>query len=211
MNGPIYWRPQRGRKRPQASYQTSAFVAIFSPSVGTTAAAPPSTGGAAAIVLFFEVKKNTKDKIIHLYILDTTSPGEGLTGLAYMSSGLTAYYFRRGESTSHVIALVDIATLGQYVSGGFKEMDSTNMSGWYEFHVPAICLGENSDHCSIHFQGYAGMVPLPIEIELVDNIEKDTFDAVAGFRTLLEQLGLDQVNEELRRLKNYIQSNTERR
>ena len=39
MNGPIYWKPQAGRRYAQISTQTAALVSIAQPNVGTVAAA----------------------------------------------------------------------------------------------------------------------------------------------------------------------------
>jgi hypothetical protein len=61
-------------------------------------------------------------------ILDSTSTtGAGKTGLAYNTASLTCYYKRSSGTAAVAVTLVDITTLGTYVSGGFKEIDATRM------------------------------------------------------------------------------------
>ncbi len=87
------------------------------------------------------VKKGAANQIFELFIQDSSSTtGAGLTGLAYNSSGLKAYYKRSSGTASTSITLADITTLGTYTSGGFKEVDATNMPGVYEFHPPDACF-----------------------------------------------------------------------
>jgi len=121
-------------------------------------------------------KKGTTSKIIHLFILDSSkSDGSGLTGLLYTAANLTAYYIREGAASTTLISLVN-ATIGTYTSGGFKEVDATNTPGIYELHLPNTCLAAGTDQVVIFLKGADDMVPVPIEIQLVDNIEKDTYD-----------------------------------
>ena len=127
------------------------------------------------------IKKGTTSKIIHIFIQDSSkSDGSGLTGLLYNSAGLTAYYVRPGDATATAITLVDIVTLGTYVSGGFKEYDSTNMPGIYEFHLPDAVLASGADQVVVMLKGAANMAPVPIEIQLRDNTEKDIYDRIGA-------------------------------
>src|SRR5262249_23623289 len=82
---------------------------------------------------------------------------------------------------------ITLATLAaansSYSSGGFKEIDATNMKGWYRFDIPNAALGTSNGRCvSIHLQGATNMAPLPIEIELTG---WDNQDAVRGGMTAL--------------------------
>jgi len=126
------------------------------------------------------VKKGTTSKILHLFILDSSkSDGSGLTGLLHNSAGLTAYYIREGAASATAISLVT-ATVGTYASGGFKEVDATNMPGVYELHPPNACLAAGADQVVIFLEGAADMAPLPLEIQLVDNTAKDIYDRIGA-------------------------------
>jgi len=126
------------------------------------------------------VKKATTSKILHIFITDSSkTDGSGLTGLVYNSSGLTSYYIREGDASATAITLVT-ATVGTYTSGGFKEVDATNMPGIYELHPPDACLATGADSVVIFLKGAANMAPLPIEIQLVDNTEKDVYDRIGA-------------------------------
>ena len=109
----------------------------------------------------------TTSQIVNVFIQDSSSTvGAGLTGLAYNSSSLTGYYKRNSASGSTAITLATIATLGTFTSGGFKEVDSTNMKGVYELHIPNTALASGADSVVICLQGATNMAPLLLEIEL---------------------------------------------
>ncbi len=116
------------------------------------------------------VKAGTTSLIVNVFIMDSASTtGAGKTGLVYNTASLTAYYCLPGAAAA-AITLATQTVTGAYSSGGFVEIDATNMPGWYRFDVPnaAVASGRFS---SIHFKGASGMAPLPLEIELtaVDN------------------------------------------
>lgn len=112
---------------------------------------------------------------INIFIRDSSSTtGAGLSGLVYNSAGLTAYYsFAGANATSTAITLATLAAVNSaYSSGGFKELDATNMKGWYRFDIPnAAIAGSKGRSVALHFQGATNMAPCPVEIELtgVDN------------------------------------------
>lgn len=112
------------------------------------------------------VKKNSTSVIQSVYITDTS--GDALTGLVYNSAGLSAYYFRSGDLSATQITLAD-ASLGTYTSGGFKEIDSTNMPGLYEIDLPNAVFADGSDFSYIVYKGATSMEPVRIEIQLVDS------------------------------------------
>lgn len=102
--------------------------------------------------------------IFQIYISDT-STGMGLTGLVYNSSGLTAYYHRDTDTTATAISLVNM-TLGTFTSGGFKEIDATNMPGWYQFCPPDAALASGAKILCIHLKGATNMSESSIEVQL---------------------------------------------
>jgi hypothetical protein len=156
------------------------------------------------------VKKGTTSKILHLFILDSSkSDGSGLTGLAYNSSGLTAYYIREGDALSTFIYLAD-ATVGTYTSSGFKEVDATNMPGVYELHSPNACLASGADSVVIFLKGATNMAPLPIEIQLDDNTSKDIYDRIgspAGANIAADLVTIDGVVDTILDDTNELQTN----
>lgn len=102
--------------------------------------------------------------ILQVFIENSASPGTGLTGLAFGTSGLTAYYKLNSASASVAIALVT-CTLGTFTSGGFKEIDPTNQTGLYELHVPNAAFASGG-MVSIVLQGVSGMLPRVINVDL---------------------------------------------
>lgn len=105
-------------------------------------------------------------QIFQIFIADSTSTtGGGKTGLVFNTSGLTAYFHRDTDTTATAISLVTM-TAGTFTSSGFKEIDSTNMPGWYQFCPPNTALASGASSVSFHLQGATGMAPLPIEVDL---------------------------------------------
>jgi hypothetical protein len=106
-------------------------------------------------------------EIWELFIQDSASTvGAGKTGLAYNTASLTCYYKRNTATGTTSVSLADIVALGTYVSGGFKEVDPSNMPGVYEFHPPNAALASGAQSVTFFFKGASGMVVLPLEVEL---------------------------------------------
>ena len=107
---------------------------------------------------------------VNIFIRDSSSTtGGGLTGLVYNTASLVAYYTHAGaNATATAITLATLAAVNSaYSSGGFKELDATNMPGWYRFDIPnAVLATSKGRSVAIHFKGATNMAPLPIEIEL---------------------------------------------
>src|ERR1035437_4327858 len=119
---------------------------------------------------------------INVFIQDSSSlTGEGLAGLAYNSDSLTAYY-ALPKAAGAVITLVTLAAITTaWSSGGFKEIDATNMPGWYRLDIPDAALASGR-FVSIPLKGATNMAPLPIEVELTG---WNNQDAVHGGMTAL--------------------------
>lgn len=111
-------------------------------------------------------KVGSTSEIWQIFIRDSSSTtGAGLTGLTNASSGLTAYYHRDTDTTATAISLVSM-TVGTFTSSGFKEIDATNMPGWYQFCPPNAALASGAKSCGFHLKGATNMAPLPIEVDL---------------------------------------------
>ena len=125
-------------------------------------------------MLRVQLKKGVTSRSIYLFIADSTvSTGAGKTGLAYNTASLAAYY-ARPRSTPVAITLVTQTVTGAYSSGGFVEVDATNMPGLYRLDVPDGALATGQDSVVVMLKGATGMAPVVAEIELVDY---DPFDA----------------------------------
>jgi hypothetical protein len=124
----------------------------------------------------FSLKVGTTSKRLRIFVQDSSQTIiAGLSGLLFSTAGISAYYIREGDATVTAITLVD-KTVGTYVSGGFKQIDATNMKGVYEFDVPnaAFASGASVD---IYVFGAVNMSPVVLEIELT---AVDNQDAVRG-------------------------------
>lgn len=105
-------------------------------------------------------------EIWQVFVRDSSSTtGAGLTGLVFNSPSLTAYYHRDTDTTATAISLVTM-TVGTYTSGGFREIDSTNMPGWYQFCPPNAALAAGSKSVGFLLKGATNMAAMPIEAQL---------------------------------------------
>lgn len=111
-------------------------------------------------------KLGATSQILQVFIRDSSSTtGAGLTGLLFNTASLTAYFHRDTDTTATQINLVTM-TVGTFTSSGFKEIDSTNMPGWYQFCPPNTALANGASSVGFHLKGATNMAPLPIEIDL---------------------------------------------
>ena len=83
-----------------------------------------------------------------------TSPGDPITGLAFNTSSLTAYYRIPATGTLTAITLATQTVGGAFSSGGFVEVSSTNAPGMYRFDVPNAVLA-TAGVSSVTFNGAA--------------------------------------------------------
>ena len=111
-------------------------------------------------------KAGTTSKDVNILIQDSSvSTGAGKTGIAYNTSGLTAYYHRQGSNAATAITLAT-KTLGTLATGGFVEVSSANMPGLYELGIPDAALASGATWVVIMLFGVANMAPVTLEIEL---------------------------------------------
>lgn len=92
-----------------------------------------------------------------------TSPGDPITGLAYNTASLTAYYRLGATGTLTAITLATQTVGGAYSSGGFVEISATNAPGQYRFDIPNACIA-SAGFCAITFTGAANMATHTINI-----------------------------------------------
>src|ERR1035438_2329247 len=106
----------------------------------------------------------TSQRMVVFVQSGTSTVGAGLTAMTYASAGLSWYWYSPNSGTSSAVTLAT-GTVGTWASGGFKEIDATNMPGFYEIGVPNVCLA-SSPWTVMSIQGFAGMVPVNIEVDL---------------------------------------------
>lgn len=124
-------------------------------------------------------KVGATSQIFQVFIADSSSTtGAGLTGIVFNTSGLTAYYHRDTDTTATAISLVTM-TAGTFTSSGFKEIDSTNMPGWYQFCPPNAALASGAASVAFHLKGVTNMAPLPIEVDLDAQVDVALWNGTA--------------------------------
>lgn len=113
-----------------------------------------------------ELVPGSTSVLLDVFIQDgTQTDGRGLTGLLYNSASLTAYYHRNTAAAAVAISLVTM-TAGTWVSGGFKEVDATNLPGMYQLGLPDAACAAGATSVSVLLKGAASMAPLALELQL---------------------------------------------
>ena len=79
----------------------------------------------------------------------------GATGLTASTSGLSAYY-NRTRTASVSIPLIARTIAQAWTSGGFAEVDATNMPGVYRIDLPDAALAAGADDVTIVVRGASG-------------------------------------------------------
>jgi hypothetical protein len=113
---------------------------------------------------------------IDVMIYDSSSTtGAGLSGLVYNSSGLKAYYRIGATGASTAITLATQTATGAWSSGGFVEVDATNMKGVYRLDIPNA-VAATAAMVSIYLYGATNMMgvaqrvdcrAVPVDIKLI--------------------------------------------
>lgn len=113
------------------------------------------------------LKAGATSQSIYIEVLDSTSTTGGRkTGLAYNTSSLTAYYVRAGGSATSITLATLAAANSAYSSGGFKEVDATNMPGVYRLDIPDAAIAASVPSVVVTVKGATGMVQVSKEIVL---------------------------------------------
>lgn len=120
-----------------------------------------------------QLVKGTTSYRAYVFIGDSSvSTGAGKTGLAFNTASLKAYYVRPGASAT-AISLVTQTVTGAYSSGGFVEIDSTNMPGVYRLDVPDAALATGVNAVVVMLSGATNMAPCVLEVELTEVNNQD--------------------------------------
>lgn len=122
------------------------------------------------------VKKGATSQTLYFEILDSTSSTGGRkTGLVFNTSLLTAYYVRNGGSAVAITLATLAAANSAWSSGGFKEVDATNMPGIYRVDVPDAAFASGAESVIVTLKGATGMAQVSAEVQLNDNTAGDIF------------------------------------
>lgn len=120
------------------------------------------------------VKAGSTSRREYVFVLDSTSTtGAGKAGIAYNAAGIKAYYVRPG-GTATVISLVTQTVTGAFSSGGWVEVDATNMPGVYRFDIPDAVFAASAEKAIVMVSGATGMAPIVLEYDLVSYDPQDT-------------------------------------
>lgn len=112
------------------------------------------------------VLKGATSQILYVFIRDSSATtGVGLTGLAFNTGSLVASYVRPAAARS-AITLATQTTTGAFSSGGFVEVDATNMPGIYRLDIPDAVFATGVDSAVVMLNGAANMEPVVIEFQL---------------------------------------------
>lgn len=129
----------------------------------------------------------SKSQVWQVFVRDSSSgTGAGLTGLAFNTAGLTAYYKRSNQSSWTAISLVTM-TAGTFTSGGFVQSDAANAPGWYDFCPPDACFASGAS-VAIHLKGATNMAPMPLEAQ-VNGVTPGSTLTLAASRTFEQFTG----------------------
>jgi len=121
-----------------------------------------------------------------------TSDGSGLPGLVFNSAGLTCYYDQPGQSAVAVTLATLAAANSAWASGGFKEVDATNMPGVYRFDPPNAAL-TGGRAVKFLFKGAANMVVTVLDIDLINDATANA-TAVNAIKAKTDQLTFTVTN-----------------
>ena len=122
---------------PDAGYQTYSLLTNLTPNY------LPTERNSSALT----IAPGSTSQSIELYL--------GVVGLTASTSGLSARY-NRTRTASVDIPLVARTIAQAWTSGGFAEVDSTNMPGVYRLDLPDTALAAGADDVTIVVRGASG-------------------------------------------------------
>ena len=109
----------------------------------------------------------TSNRSEYVFVQDSASTtGGGKTGIAFNAASFTAYYVRPGGSAT-AITLATQTVTGAWSSGGWVEVNATNLPGIYRFDIPNAVFATGVDHAVVMLKGASGMAPVSLEYQLV--------------------------------------------
>jgi hypothetical protein len=121
-----------------------------------------------------EIKKDSTDISVYFHLRNSTD-GTSKTGLLYNSAGAVASYVRNRAARAAITLATLASASAAHSDGGFILVDDTNTPGLYRLDLPDAAVATGVDSVVINI-GFTGVFGESLNIELVDNIEKDSYD-----------------------------------
>jgi hypothetical protein len=112
----------------------------------------------------------------------------GVTGLTASTSGLSARY-NRTRTASVDIPLVARTIAQAWTSGGFAEVDSTNMPGVYRIDLPDAALAAGADDVTIVVRGASGTNGAVMTVTLIEEPTDAVLVRMGPFEVKADGLG----------------------
>lgn len=140
-----------------------------------------------------QVIVDTTSFSMNVQLFDDTN-GSPKTGLVYNSAGVNISYARAGAARVAVTEVTLASASAAYASGGFVEIDATNMPGVYRFDIPdaAIATGVQLVTITFLFTGVRSKAVniglraiIPTAVEIRTEIDSNSTKLI----TLLEKVG----------------------
>lgn len=110
-----------------------------------------------------DIYSGSTSVLLNVTLINATT-GNGLTGLTHSSAGLTAYYYQNVATGSVAIALIAM-TAGTWASGGFVEIDPTNMPGVYSLGLPNSIFS-SGQAVTIVIQGATNLKQYEVDLQI---------------------------------------------
>jgi hypothetical protein len=158
--------------------------AITNRNIGLVTNYIPTERNASAIT----IAPGSTSQSIELYL--------GTTGLTASTSGLSARY-NRTRTASVSIPLVARTIAQAWTSGGFAEVDATNMPGVYRLDIPNEALEAGADDVTVVVRGASGTNGAVMTIKLSSGglTAAQTADAILNRKLDSSGDGTDTLNE----------------
>jgi len=100
----------------------------------------------------------------YIYIRDSTT-GAPKTGLAYNSAGAVASYVRPLAARTAITLATLAGPTTAWATGGFVEVDGTNMPGLYRLDPPNAAFAEGAGRVILQL-GFTGALVEPLDVAL---------------------------------------------
>jgi hypothetical protein len=102
---------------------------------------------------------------IDIFLQDSSSStGQGLAGLVYNSASLVASYRKGATGSRTAITLATQTVGGAWFSGGFVEIDATNMKGVYRLDIPNAAV-DTEGFVTLYLYGATNLLPTALRID----------------------------------------------
>ena len=102
---------------------------------------------------------------LDIFLQDSSSStGQGLAGLVFNSASLVASYRKGATGSRTAITLATQTVGGAYSSGGFVEIDATNMKGVYRLDIPNAAV-DTEGFVTLYLYGATNLLPTALRID----------------------------------------------